>query len=340
MLCKNCGTNSPDNIIQCPQCGAALPRPIKIFKPEPEKSLNTLRIVIMLALLFAVTGIALFKLYFISKPDREVEPDTIKQTAKSEKQDSSVTISESEKEEPASGPATHDQTSPNIRRESSIDNDGIGHSKKRAYTNPIENLENNVEKEFRKKEGSHFTVKFAGGENSDIGHLISIMLEEAYIKVGSDIGYYPEDRIEAVLYTQQQFTDITRAPSWTGAIYDGRIKIPIGGITNRTSLLERVLFHEYTHALVHRLSKGRAPMWLNEGIAQYEEGSANEGINQILAQVAQAAKPLPLRPFEGSFMGFNNVQATVAYSISLSATEYIINEFGISAVKRILENLG
>ena len=39
-------------------------------------------------------------------------------------------------------------------------------------------------------------------------------------------------------------------------------------------------------------------------------------------------------------MGVNNEQATGAYSISLSATEYIINEFGISAVKRILENLG
>lgn len=202
------------------------------------------------------------------------------------------------------------------------------------------NRENQAEQGFQKKEGSHFTVKFEGGENSDIGHTISIILEEAYVKVGSDMGYYPEDRIEAVLYTQQQFTDVTRAPTWAGAIYDGRIKIPVGGITNRTNLLERVLFHEYAHALVHRLSKGRAPVWLNEGIAQHVEGTVNENINEVLSFVAKSEKPIPLRPFEGSFMGFNTTQAMVAYSVSLSATEYIINEFGISAVKRILQNLG
>jgi len=202
------------------------------------------------------------------------------------------------------------------------------------------NRENQAEQGFQKKEGSHFTVKFEGGENSEIGHLISIIMEEAYIKVGADMGYYPENKIEAVLYTQNQFTDVTRAPAWAGAIYDGRIKIPAGGITNRTNLLERVLFHEYAHALVHRLSKGRAPVWLNEGIAQHVEGAVNENINEVLSFVAKSEKPLPLRVFEGSFMGFNAPQALVAYSVSLSATEYIINEFGMSAIKRILENIG
>lgn len=201
-------------------------------------------------------------------------------------------------------------------------------------------VENKVEQGFQTKEGSHFTVKFEGGENSDIGYLISIILEEAYIKVGSDTGYYPEDRIEAVLYSRQQFTDVTRAPAWAGAIYDGRIKIPAGGITNRTNLLEKVLFHEYTHAVVHRLSKGRAPVWLNEGLAQHEEDAMNEDIDQILTSVAKAEKPISLRYLEGSFMGFNGRQAAVAYSISLSATKYIINEYGISAVRNILERLG
>lgn len=200
--------------------------------------------------------------------------------------------------------------------------------------------EEHIESGFQEKEGSHFIVKFEGGENSDIGHLISIILEEAYIKVGADMGYYPEDKIEAVLYTQNQFTDVTRAPAWVGAIYDGRIKIPVGGITNRTVLLGKVLFHEYTHAIVHRLSKGRAPVWLNEGLAQHEEGSVNEDIQQILTAIAKAPKHPSLRQLEGSFMGLNSVQAAVAYSVSLFATEYIIEEFGMSAARRILERLG
>ena len=312
-----------------------------LFRPEPEKSSSTLRIVILLILLLSITGIAAFKLYFMPKHDAETDIDTTKQIAISapDREDSALeNIQESVKEKPDYRAMVQPQTVPNLHRGPLIGEDS---QKKENYQKKAqESFEEQIEKRFQKKEGSHFTVKFEGGENSDIGYLISILLEEAYIKVGSDIGYYPEDRIEAVLYTLQQFTDITRAPGWAGAIYDGRIKIPIGGVTSRTSLLERVLFHEYAHALVHRLSKGRAPVWLNEGIAQHVEGAANENVEQVLAVVSKSEKPVPLRPFEGSFMGYNNMQASVAYSVSLSATEYIINEFGISAVRRILGNLG
>ena len=44
--------------------------------------------------------------------------------------------------------------------------------------------------------------------------------------------------------------------------------------------------------------------------------------------------------FALSFMGFKSEQAQVAYLLSLSATEYIIREFGIFSVRNILENLG
>ncbi|MBI5048111.1 MAG: hypothetical protein HZB54_04055 [Deltaproteobacteria bacterium] len=339
MLCRNCGTNFPDNIANCPKCSAALPRPIKVFKPESDKPSSRIRAAILLALLLSVIGIAVFKLYFISRPGLETSLDAAKQVTapKLDREDSALNITEPVKKRHTSETMTRPQAVQDSHKDLLIKDSA---ENKTSYQRTREGLEEQVEKGFQKKEGSHFIVKFGDAENSDIGHLISIVLEEAYIKVGSDIGYYPNDRIEAVLYTQQQFTDVTRAPGWVGAIYDGRIKIPVGGITSRTSLLEKVLFHEYTHALVHRLSNGRAPLWLNEGLAQHEEGAVNEGINNVLTQVAKIEKPLPLRPFEGSFMGFNATQAIVAYSVSLSATEYIIKEFGMSAVKRILENIG
>lgn len=78
-----------------------------------------------------------------------------------------------------------------------------------------------AEKGMYSKEGSHFTVKFDGGENGVDGHVIAILLEEAYIKVGADLNFYPTDRIEAVLYTKDQFRDVTRSPAWAGELYDG-----------------------------------------------------------------------------------------------------------------------
>lgn len=324
----------------------------KIFRPEPEKSSSTLRIVILLILLLSITGIAAFKLYFMPKHDAETGLFAAKQidTSAPDKKDRDEYIPESItphttifdagiKEKPVSETDALPQALPDSPM-GSINREGIDYAKKGGYQKPSKDTEDKIEKGFQKKEGTHFAVKFEGGENSDIGYLTSILLEEAYIKVGFDIGYYPEDRIEVVLYTQQQFTDVTRAPNWAGAIYDGRIKIRVGGITSRTNLLERVLFHEYTHALVHRISGNKTPSWLNEGLAEYEEGAIREDINRILAQLAKSEKLILLRPFERPFNGFNKEQTMIAYSVSLSAIEYIINEFGMPAVRRILENLG
>ncbi|MCK4739855.1 MAG: hypothetical protein KAT46_07890 [Deltaproteobacteria bacterium] len=205
--------------------------------------------------------------------------------------------------------------------------------------------EQKAEAGFDKAEGSHFTVKFEGGENAEVGYIISLLLEEAYFFVGASIGYYPSAsrqnnaKIGAVLYSKEQFRSVNRSAKWSGALYDGRIKIPIGGITEKTKLLENLIVHEYTHAVVHRISKGQAPVWLNEGLAQYLEGLRTKDKKAELA-VQIDGKKISLRNLEGSFQRLSRGEAELAYALSLSATEYIINEFGLFSVRSILERLG
>ena len=56
-------------------------------------------------------------------------------------------------------------------------------------------------------------------------------------------------------------------PGWSGGLFDGRIRLPIrGGLADRREF-ERVLTHEYVHALVHSVAAGGVPAWLNEGLA-------------------------------------------------------------------------
>jgi len=191
----------------------------------------------------------------------------------------------------------------------------------------------------RVNRGGHFNVVFFGPENSVSAHLISLVLEEAYRKIGADLLYWPDGRLGAVLYPRKEFFDITRSPAWVGAIYDGKIKMPAGGVTERTGALERVIFHEYTHALVYSLSSGRAPTWLNEGLAQYEEGRTRPGLRaRVKGLLDKGATPLD--QLEGSFLGMDPVSAARAYDISLSVTSFIIDEYGFSAVKKILAGLG
>ncbi|MBI5562296.1 MAG: tetratricopeptide repeat protein [Deltaproteobacteria bacterium] len=197
-----------------------------------------------------------------------------------------------------------------------------------------------AEARMTRTEVSHFTVKYEGGENAVAGHLIGLVLEEAYHKVGSDLDFYPDDRIEALLYSKEMFRDVTGSPSWAGALFDGRIKAPAGGVTEKTDLLEKVIFHEYTHAVIHRIGGERVPTWLHEGLAQYEEGKDDAPYRAQLKEFAAGVNNSPvLRRLEGSFMGMSGQDAQAAYILSLSATRYIIREFGIFSARRILEGL-
>lgn len=106
------------------------------------------------------------------------------------------------------------------------------------------------------------------------------LLEQAYQEIGRTFSYYPDRTILAVLYTDQQFRDVTQSPAWTKALFDGKIHLPIGGPIENEALLKKVVYHEYTHALVHQLSRGKTPTWLNEGLALYfEEGKSSTEID-------------------------------------------------------------
>src|SRR5271166_6516151 len=87
------------------------------------------------------------------------------------------------------------------------------------------------------------------------------------------------------------------------------------------------------------MSGNRCPTWLNEGIAQIEEGKSSATYGHQLAQLFAGGNEIPFNVLEGSFMSFSAPQATAAYAESLAATEYIRDAYGMSEVARILELL-
>jgi len=151
-----------------------------------------------------------------------------------------------------------------------------------------------------------------------------------------DLGYSPHNTIAVTLYAQQAFFDVTRAPAWSGALNDGKLRIPISGVQSVTPELARVLKHELTHSFVSQMSSNRCPTWLNEGIAQIEEGKSSTQSGRQLAQLFASGNEIPFNVLEGSFMGFGGQEAMVAYAESLAAAEQIRDAYGMSEISRIL----
>jgi hypothetical protein len=150
-----------------------------------------------------------------------------------------------------------------------------------------------------------------------------------------------------VLYTEQQFRDVTRSPSWSGGVFDGRIRVPIRGALENPQGFERVLCHEFTHALVFSIARRGVPQWLNEGLAVLFEPGNGSALSAAVAARASAAEretsepPLiPLARLERTFEGLSVGQAKLAYAQSAVAAQAMIDLIGLPGVLNVLSQLG
>jgi len=199
--------------------------------------------------------------------------------------------------------------------------------------------EQRTEKDFNREVTSHFSVKYEGRERIESGRIVLRVLEDAYGDVGRQLSFYPDQEIAVILYSGEQFREVTDAPGWSGAIFDGKIRIPIGGIEKETPGLRRILYHEYTHAVVRAITP-RVPTWLNEGLAQYFEGrEVDARSREYLRRLEQSGKLPSLKAMEGSFLGLGGDQANAAYLISLSAVKYLSDQFGMYRIRMVLDEL-
>jgi len=196
-----------------------------------------------------------------------------------------------------------------------------------------------AEAEFVQNESSHFVLHYEGKQSEALGTQILAALEADYDDLVRDLGSPPRDSIQVTLYTETAFFDVTHAPSWVGALNDGKLRIPISGLTSVSPELAHVLKHELAHSFVAKLSAGRCPPWLNEGIAQFLEPRSLAGDGRQLAHLFKTQQNLPFNVLEGSFMKLSGGTAYIAYAESLAAVTFISDSYGLSDVQRILERI-
>lgn len=190
---------------------------------------------------------------------------------------------------------------------------------------------------FRRTMSTNFTVLFEGPAEETLAAKALEILEAAYWRVGTALFTYPPDVLTVVLYTQEQFRDITRSPGWAAGLFDGKIRVPVRGALDNLQEFERVLTHEFTHALVRGLAPRDAPTWLNEGLAGvFERGD----LGWAEETVRDAKALIPLERLHDSFSALSGVQAKLAYAESALAARYLLDQAGAPPVVALLRDLG
>lgn len=210
------------------------------------------------------------------------------------------------------------------------------------FEQALEKLERELDAEwgFSELSSPHFQVGFAEGENREAAGIVLASLEDAYFTVGRKFNFYPAERTPVVLYTTEQFYDITQAPSWTGGVYDGRIKLPVQGLIERDPVLDRTLRHEFAHVLITTLSHNRAPVWLSEGAAIWAE-EEQEGEREAWALQVIAGRPLlGLSGLNRPFIHLSESEMPLAYAQSYLAVRAILDVHGASRLRDLIVALG
>jgi tetratricopeptide (TPR) repeat protein len=201
--------------------------------------------------------------------------------------------------------------------------------------------ESSAENNYSERETGHFVLRYEGARSSEPfrAQMLST-LESEYAELARGFGVEPRSSIQVVLYTDQAFFDVTQAPTWTGALNDGKLRIPLRGLDSVTPDLARILKHELAHSFVNQLSLGRCPHWLNEGIAQLMEPRSLGRRGAPLAALFKREQEIPLNSLEGGFFSLSGMQAALAYDESLATVGYIRDSYGMSDVLRILDRIG
>ena len=107
---------------------------------------------------------------------------------------------------------------------------------------------------------------------------------------------------------------------------------------------ESVLWHEFCHVVTLGLTRNKMPRWISEGISVYEERQANpawgEKITPRYREMILKNELTPVGSLSGAFLAPKTpLHLQFAYYQSSLVIEFLVDSFGLNALKSILGDL-
>jgi tetratricopeptide (TPR) repeat protein len=186
---------------------------------------------------------------------------------------------------------------------------------------------------FRREVTESFLVKWHAGGDPDTRRVLLAGLTAAREHVVAQLGEAPRERVTVILYDAAQFQDVARVHGWVTGLFDGKIRLPASATLPARRELERILVHEYAHAAIHDLARGRAPRWLHEGLAQALEGITPDPMLRV------PGRPT-LTGLEELLADADPGRARAGYDIALWVVHDLLDRGGMPAMRALMSRLG
>jgi tetratricopeptide (TPR) repeat protein len=166
--------------------------------------------------------------------------------------------------------------------------------------------------------GGHFIIRYAPGSDATIAQLAGEVLDKAWDAIGDDLGYKPADPIRIELLGSP--ADLAKLSPLTEAEIETTGTIALSKYNKLMVVSPRAtlfgypwmdtLAHEYTHLVVSRISHDSVPVWLQEGIARFEQTRWRSPPEVALSGTEQALLTAGLR--KGRLITFDEMYPSMA----------------------------
>lgn len=175
-----------------------------------------------------------------------------------------------------------------------------------------------AEGSFRRADSQHFVLRFDGERDDRAGDMMLDLLEESIDDLSRELDTYVREPVTVILYTREEFHETTQTPREVAGLFDGKIRLPVGGVERISPALRRVTRHELVHALLHVKGRGQVPRWLHEGLAQLLEPRTAAGVDPAIGLALRRGGVPGIEPF--------------SYPTALSFVSYLDGEYGRARV--------
>jgi hypothetical protein len=170
--------------------------------------------------------------------------------------------------------------------------------------------------------------------------------ENARTLLIEDVGAWPESDINLYIYdSNQAMKDIlVNEPDWIGGMsfWENQRTIIIGIDPGNEVWGKATIAHELAHVAVNSTMGGcyaSVPLWLNEGIAVYSEGTPDPQYAKLMDHAVYFDELFSLHSISEVYQEIDG-DPSLTYAESLSVVQFLVKQYGHEKIRRILQVLG
>ena len=196
---------------------------------------------------------------------------------------------------------------------------------------------------WRTRQGGQVTVFFYAG-NDDFGQDLLDTALRTIDKLGRSFGVQGGEPIHIVVYGSTRDFQTSLPPNsveWVGGQAHPELGLIVTGIqpgSGAAREIRRVIPHEISHLVLHQATKnpyGEPAHWLDEGLATYNQETADTSLEPLLNKAVRDGALVPVRALNSNFP-LDPDEARLSYAESVSLVEYLIATYGEAKLGELL----